>query len=441
MHPFSVSLRHPVDVPVDGSTAVAYLVAAVAVFLLTRRRPALGVAALVVLAPLGLERYVGPTTVTLLKAGVVGLLAALVLARPRFAAFGTWPVRLVALGFGLVIGATMLSAVHAEHLVPVVRETLKACEYAILAGAAVLAFATDPDDRPFWWALEVATTLVCLSAVAEYVIGAHSGIVISGMAVPRIAGVLEGPNQLSGWLEIVVPVLLARAVLHRDRVLVAVIVFAAIVDVLTFSRAGVIGLVIAIFVVLGVLHAPARNRLRVGVVAALVIAGSLAFAFRSGLPANYFSLDPTPAASTHLGNRSELWRAAIVLWSRSPLVGVGAGNYELDLAQAGLPDVRTHANSVYLQSLAEGGIVLLVMTVAQTLLVIVVLWRSGVRRPLVVGALAAAVALACHQVVDDLVFFTKVGSTYWLVMGVATAEIAARRLFERRTTGERAVAA
>jgi hypothetical protein len=63
--------------------------------------------------------------------------------------------------------------------------------------------------------------------------------------------------------------------------------------------------------------------------------------------------------------------------------------------------------------------------------VIVTLARS-VRRPLVVGALGATIALATHQIFDDLFFFPKVASVYWLIVGIALAEVAARRLFERR---------
>jgi O-antigen ligase len=434
LHPFSVALRQEVHLPVDPLTATLYLLTALAVGVLTRRRPALGVAALVLIAPFGVDRYIGPTTVSLLKAGVVGLLVALAVGRPSFAGFRTWAVRLVVLGFALALGATLLSAREAEHLGPVVREAFKALEYAVLFGAALVAFVNDPDDRPFWRAIEAATVLVSLSALAEYAFGAHSGILVFGHPVPRIAGVLEGPNQLSGWLEIVVPVLLARALIYRDRLLVAVIVIAAIVDVLTFSRGGVVGMLIAASIVLLAMNVPARKAIFAGLLVCVVMLVALAVGFRHGLPEHYFSVNQTTQVADHLGNRAELWSAAIDLWHRSPITGVGAGNYELDLAEVGLPDVRTHANSLYLQSLAEGGIVMLAAMLAQYGLLLMVLRRSGVSRPLVVGAFAGAVALLGHQIVDDLMFFTKVGSMFWLVMGVAIAEVAARRLFELRSS-------
>jgi O-antigen ligase len=167
-------------------------------------------------------------------------------------------------------------------------------------------------------------------------------------------------------------------------------------------------------------------------VVALIVLGGGALAARAGVPVGYFSLDQATQSADHLGNRSELWHAAIALWRTSPVFGVGAGNYELDLAQVGLFGVRTHANSIYLQSLAEEGLVGLLTTVSLFAVTIWTLARSAVRRPLVVGALGATVALSVHQVTDDLFFFPKVATTYWLVTGVAVAEIAARYLFEQR---------
>ncbi|MDB5073136.1 MAG: O-antigen polymerase [Candidatus Eremiobacteraeota bacterium] len=433
-HPWTVTLRHETHVPVDVPSALVYAACAVGVAVLTRRRPALGVAALLVLAPFDLARYVGPTTITTLKAGLVGLLVALAFSRPDLAAFRTLAVRAMVLAFAATLLAAALSAVHAQHLGAVVRELFKGGEYLLLFLGAVAAYATDPDDRPFWRTLELAVALVCCSALAEYLTGAHSGLFLHGQSVvmPRIAGALEGPNQLAGYLDVALPVLVARALVHRDRVLLFVIGLAAVTDVLTLSRSGIVGAAIGVVVVLLVLKPFGGLAWRFAGAAAAVVAAGIAIALRVGVPVGYFSLDQATQSADHLANRSQLWRAALALWQTSPVVGVGAGNYELDLQEAGLSGVHTHANSIYLQSLAETGVLGLIATVALFATTIVTLARSGVRRPLVVGALGAAVALATHQIFDDLFFFPKVASAYWLVVGVAVAEVAARRLFERR---------
>lgn len=432
LHPWTVTLRQETHVPVDVLSSLVYLLCAIAVGALTRRRPALGVAALLVLAPFDLARYVGPTTITTLKAGLIGMLAALALSRPDLAAFRTAPVRVMLTAFAATLAAIGLSALHAQHLGPVVREAFKDGEYLLLFLGAVAAFATDPDDRPFWRTLEFAVVLVCLSALAEYALGAHSGLAVSGHSLPRIAGALEGPNQLAGYLDVALPVLVARALVHRDRLLTGVILLAAITDVLTISRSGVVGAAIGVIVVLLVLRPFSSAAWRFAGVMVVIAALGIALALRAGVPTGYFTLDQATQSADHLGNRSQLWRAAVALWRTSPAVGVGAGNYELDLDEVGLRGVRTHANSIYLQSLAETGVVGLTATVGLFAVTIVILARSRVRRPLVVGALGAAVALASHQVLDDLFFFPKVASAYWLVVGVAIAEVAARRLFERR---------
>jgi O-antigen ligase len=440
-HPWTVTLRQEAHVPVDAASALVYAACALVVALLTRRRPALGVAALLVLAPFDFARYTGPTTITTLKAGLVGMLVALAFSRPDLAAFRTLPVRAMLAAFAATLIAIALSATHAQHLGAVVREAFKDGEYLLLFLGAVAAFATDPDDRPFWRMLEVAVTLVCVSALAEYVVGAHSGIVVHGHSFPRVAGALEGPNQLAGYLDVALPVLVARALVHRDRVLVLVTGLAAVTVLLTISRAGIVGCALGIVVVLLVLRPLGGTAWRFAAAVLLVVAAGIAVALRAGVPAGYFSLDQATQSADHLANRSQLWHAAIELWRTSPLVGVGAGNYELDLAQAGLRDVRTHANSIYLQALAETGIVGLLATLAMFGVTIATLGRSAVRRPLVVGALGATVALAAHQIFDDLFFFPKVATAYWLLVGVAVAEVAARRLFERRRAASYAASA
>src|SRR5581483_5443260 len=130
------------------------------------------------------------------------------------------------------------------------------------------------------------------------------------------------------------------------------------------------------------------------------------------------SLQPSLYAGG-VGNRSELWAAAWRMWRTHPILGIGAGNFELELPRYGVYGVRTHANSWYLQSLAEGGIVLFTATLTLVAASIgVFVRRPAIARlrtgsPWVLAAVAAGVALALHQVVDYLVFYPKVAAAWW----------------------------
>jgi O-antigen ligase len=126
-----------------------------------------------------------------------------------------------------------------------------------------------------------------------------------------------------------------------------------------------------------------------------------------------------------VGTRSELWHAAWTLWLRHPIFGVGAGNFELEIPLTGLQGVRTHANSLYLQSLVEGGVFLFSATLWLVYTSIATFAREQLRSPFVLAAFAASIALALHQVIDLLTFYPKVGDEWWIAMGLGAAELAA----------------
>jgi O-antigen ligase len=168
---------------------------------------------------------------------------------------------------------------------------------------------------------------------------------------------------------------------------------------------------------------PAAGGLAIG------IAGALWWAVYAHTPGVLrASLEPTLYAGG-VGNRSELWHAAWRMWRAHPILGVGAGNFEFLLAAYGVAGVRTHANSWYLQSLAEGGLLLFAATIALLATIIASFGYAGSLRrlraasPWALAALAATVALALHQIVDYVVFYPKVGSAWWLLIGIAAAAV------------------
>jgi O-antigen ligase len=416
--------------------ALGFLAAGVFVALATKRRPALGLAALIASVPFAFYQAAGRTTLTLPKAVLLGLTAGLLARRADPSALGSRAARPLLIAGAFVLVATALSGLHAANRAPVARETLKALEYLLTFGAALLAARAGWEERIVRTALAATVTLVACLALAQAAGGAPSVIAVAGHVIPRVAGPLEGPNQLAGYLGLALPVLLAFALARAPLgIELAGLGLGAMALALTLSRAGLLAGLLA----LGVVAALSRSRrglvllmLGAGLVlglATLVLQGfaathSVAGAFNLLF---HFSSIAEAQEPGHVGRRSQLWAAAIALWRSHPLLGVGAGNFELELGSVGLTGVRTHANSLYLQSLAEGGIVGLAATLALVAASLASFARGPFREPLVLGALAASLGFALHQCVDLLVFYPKVGEFWWilLALGVSRREAAA----------------
>jgi hypothetical protein len=128
--------------------------------------------------------------------------------------------------------------------------------------------------------------------------------------------------------------------------------------------------------------------------------------------------------------RPELWLAALRLWRRHPLLGVGPDNFRRLYPEVIAParrgrqfdDQRMHANSLYLETLADLG---LVGAVALALLMVQILSRA--RGHAAAGRLlplAAAVALGTffmHGVLDYFLEFTPSYGLYWLLLAFVAA--------------------
>jgi O-antigen ligase len=195
-------------------------------------------------------------------------------------------------------------------------------------------------------------------------------------------------------------------------------------DILTFSRGGLIGAAIGIVAV----AVSMRSQLR-EVLTPIVggIAAGLAVTFSWGIVADslgmlrWWNFQSTYAGG--VGTRPELWHAAIVLWRQHPVFGIGAGNFELEIPLTGVRGVRTHANSLYLQSLVEGGIPLLAATLWLVYTSIATFARERMESPFVAAAFGASIALAAHQVVDFLTFYPKIGGAWWVLLALGAAEL------------------
>ena len=419
-----------VEIPaLDPIWFMLFVAAFIAIALLAQKRAAYGLLALIATAPFGFAHAVAHTTVTLPKVALLAVVLGLCAHRSLFARLHEREARAWLLAFAAVAAATMLSVTQADFLAPAFRASFKALEALLVFGAALLASdETDALDRLVLPAFAATATLVSLLALLEVFLGAPSGLNVGSIVLPRIAGPLDGPNQLAGFLEIAIAILAAAHLARPRRYTAWALAAAMLAELLTLSRAG-IALSVVVLALLAYLR-PQNVRATI-----LPAAGALAFAVLFALVAvagNIYAGAHVADALTSMrgllrlggretgvggvGTRSELWRAALALWREHPWLGIGAGNYYLELGRVGLQGVRTQPNSLYLQALVDGGIPLLAATLWLWIGGVVRLARASIREnPWVAAAFAATNALALHGIIDNLQFYPKV-LTWWLLL-------------------------
>lgn len=406
-------MRH---LEIDASFATLVALFTIGAFVVARWRPTIAVALLFVTNEIEWTHVHGAfaLTISVMVGSAVGIAF---LTQPALLQTLERPaVRIVGIGFAAVALATTLSGVFAGHRELVGAELIKLLEYAITFLIAHAAFAARRDERLATTAVALAAIVVSLSALVQLFTGAPAGLSLGSLVVPRIAGLLAGPNQLAGYLGLLYPVLLITVLETRSRLARAALGLLLLALLFTFSRGGFIGLAVATLVVVQFRGLSARFRAVLVTVGALAVGVALA-ALASGTLGRMLRADEI-ARPDGLGTRTELWHAALALFRRSPIFGIGAGNFETSLVSVGYPDLHTHANSWFFESLADGGLVLVAATIVWIRQTIVVLLRAARREPFALGALAATAGFAAHGLFDDLVFYPTVAAAWWLVVGV-----------------------
>lgn len=412
--------------PIGSAAALIFAAAAIGAGMIALRRPTYGVAFALLVDPFAFAHRLGPGEITIPKAVLLGLIIGVLARGVPLRPLASLAARPLLFGAIAIVLTTALSIAQAEFIMPAVRETLKACEYFAMFAFAVVAFADDPDPHIIRRAIALVTCVVSVCALAQVFGGAPQVVAIGNHIVGRIAGPLEGPNQLAAYLGLMIPFLVAELVradadmpASERACAVAVALIASLAEILTFSRAGVASTVIGVLAVVWMLRRPLFAP-ACGTLALLILAS--AGLSRLGVPLRRFFSAQEVNVPSGLGTRSQLWPAAIALWKRHPFFGIGAGNYELELSRVGYADLHTHANSLPLQALAEGGIPLFGATL-WTICASILTFISSTSAPLIAGILGGSVALTAHHLADLLLFYPKVGNAWWTLLGIGAGTL------------------
>jgi len=221
--------------------------------------------------------------------------------------------------------------------------------YGVVAHATILRFARLPSFLPsIFTAYLLSGILASLLAIALAFAREPADLYTIGHG--RAIGTFVLPGELAGYLIVYVPIALAltRAkALNLDALAWPGIVLGAIAFVLTFSRAGWVGMAAAlgVFVVLR-RRGRGGTRFALGIGAAAIVVLALIFNAHHDPSENF--------------TRPSIWDSALHIVSLFPLSGVGpfefARLYPLFRTPGGEP-IAYHAHSVILTIAAETGLV------------------------------------------------------------------------------------
>jgi O-antigen ligase len=332
----------------------------------------------------------------------------------------------------LFLGAALLA-------VPIAGDEAEAAsKFALLAGSLVVYLLISmflTDWRRLWpvlASLVVVGLVVGGHAVYQYVAGDVSRVGFvsdTGTVEYRIASFFPHPNQLAGFVALLVPIALGVFALRRSALLrtvcLAVAALGVLVVVLTYSRGALVALIALPLVLI-------RHRSSWPViVGVLVLLALLAPDVWRGRVAEVASLD-RPEIATRL----DFWRASIEMFDANPVAGVGLNGFAdayLDLEQpgrtylgGGFLDPPETAHNLYLNTAAEQGLIglaaLSVLIVAFFALCLRLRGSADPRtRTMGLALGGAGVVLFVHNVFDVTFLDPKTSTIAWTLIGVGAA--------------------
>ena len=420
--------------------ALPALFAAGAVCIATLRRPEVGIALALAIAPVaGIAVGGARPLLFALFALALGLFAYGLLR--RHAAAARLPA--VALAALVLLGLAIASALQA------LEPGQALADITWLAVAVALMLATLQICQTRRQVLVVAAGAVAGLAVAalhglvQRATGQHSDIsfVAAGEVVQRVSGAFGHPNQYAGLLAVLIPLALAMATARhlpaRLRAGAAVAVLLALPALaFAYTRGAIIGLFVGGVLWLGFL----RPKVAVGAVLVAAVVGGL-FA----PPALRDRFETESGGDVTL--RADIWGSALDIYAEHPLLGAGVGNFaeayralpvtpvsssQRRLLHTGQVLVPPHAQNLYLNLLAEQGALGLLGFALLALLALATAVRGArardpLTRTIALGLGGGLLTLAVHNVLEVTVF----GERLEVTVLVLTAAVAVLLRLER----------
>jgi O-antigen ligase len=261
------------------------------------------------------------------------------------------------------------------------------------------------------------------SSFGEAVLKNPSWLVnISGKTYLRATSVFPDPHMFSFYLGLALPLACGMFLYEKKRkplfLLAALAIFLA--DIFTFSRGGYLGLFSG-FIFVSVFFwnkIQKKYKIATGIFLGLVF---LVMLIPSPISQRFLSSFDTKEGSNK--GRIVMWEKAIEIVIDNPVLGVGIGNYPLEVSAVSKYRDPIYAHNTYLDIAAETGIANAFVWILLIVSSAIVFWKKSAKEPVLFFAVISILVFATHSLVETAIYSPVVLTLFLLIISLSQIKI------------------
>ncbi|EKE11566.1 MAG: O-antigen polymerase [uncultured bacterium] len=265
------------------------------------------------------------------------------------------------------------------------------------------------------------------SSFGEAVLKNPSWLVnVSGKTYLRATSIFPDPHMFSFYLGLVLPLACGMFLYEKKRkaffLAAAIIIFLA--DIFTFSRGGYLGL-FGGFIFISIFFwnkIQKKYKITTGL---FLIAAFLVMLVPSPISQRFLSSFNTKEGS-NMG-RILMWEKAIEVIADNPVLGVGIGNYPLEVSAVSTYRDPIYAHNTYLDIAAETGLLNAIIWISLLAMTMVSFWKKFKQEPIFFFALLSMIVFSIHSLVETAVYSPAVLTLFLLIISFSQTKISNER--------------
>lgn len=264
-----------------------------------------------------------------------------------------------------------------------------------------------------FWADFIAVPFLGKSVALEVLKNPSWLVEISGKTYLRATATFPDPHMLSLYLGLTLPLAAGLYLKTKKKIYILLFLIILAADVLTFSRGGYLGLLAGTIFLILVFWEAMSNRFKAFILAFVALV-ALSFIIPGPVSSRFTSIFDLKEGSNE--GRLEMWKKSAEVAMDHPLLGVGIGNYPLEVKASADYREPITAHSTYLDIASETGIMSLAVFLGILIAATAAFLKKSQKNIIFLMAAVSIVIFSAHSLAETSIYSPAVLAALLLII-------------------------